>query len=72
METRMGGHDMTLDPVGEDDQRAMRRSPISPRRTRKPGRLLEQEPSMRLRSEGLEQALENLDARSRRIIEARG
>ena len=48
-----------------------RRSPISPRRTPSPAALLEQEETARLRSAGLTQALEALDARSRRIIEAR-
>ncbi|MEQ1775292.1 MAG: sigma factor-like helix-turn-helix DNA-binding protein, partial [Burkholderiales bacterium] len=36
-----------------------------------PGMVIEQEQNARLRGEGLEKALGNLDARSRRIVEAR-
>ena len=36
-----------------------------------PGRILEHEQGVRNRSEGLAQALDSLDARSRRIIETR-
>jgi RNA polymerase sigma-32 factor len=43
--------------------------PIQP--DQEPGRILEHEESARLRTQGLEQALANLDPRSRRIIEAR-
>jgi len=56
METRLTGHDIALEPAGEDAE---------------PGRILEHEETARLRSRGLERALESLDARSRRIIEAR-
>ena len=41
------------------------------RRMPNPAHLLEQEETGRLRGKGLERALETLDARSRRIIEAR-
>ena len=71
METRLSGHDLSIDPMvddGEDDY-----SPLaylaSP--DENPGQLLEREQTERLRHEGLTAALENLDERSRHIIKAR-
>src|SRR5580765_2065875 len=71
MEMRLGGQDISLEPAGEDDEDSF--GPISylSNPEREPGRILEHEESARLRTEGLEQALANLDPRSRRIIEAR-
>jgi RNA polymerase sigma-32 factor len=71
METRLGGQDVALEPVGEDDEDAF--GPISylSNADDEPGRILEHEETRRLRSSGLEKALNSLDARSRRIIEAR-
>jgi len=70
METRMSGQDIALEPAGDDDEGV---SPIAylqdPRA--EPSRILEEEESERLRRTGLHAALESLDARSRRIIEAR-
>jgi RNA polymerase sigma-32 factor len=71
METRMGGGDVALDPStddGEDDF-----APISYLQAQhsEPTQLLEAREFDRLQSDGIRQALESLDARSRRIIEAR-
>jgi len=71
METRLGGQDIALEPAGDDDDEGM--SPIA--YLRDPGgeplRMLEDEQNARLRTDGLKQALEALDPRSRRIVEAR-
>lgn len=71
METRLGGQDVALEPVGEDDDDSF--GPISylSNADDEPGRILEHEETERLRTSGLEKALESLDPRSRRIIEAR-
>jgi RNA polymerase sigma-32 factor len=71
METRMGGQDVSLEPVGDDDEESYGPIAYLAAEDAEPGRLLEQEETARLRSSGLERALETLDARSRRIIEAR-
>ena len=71
METRMGGQDVSLEPVGDDDEESYAPIAYLAAEDAEPGRLLEQEETARLRNSGLEQALETLDARSRRIIEAR-
>jgi RNA polymerase sigma-32 factor len=72
METRLGGQDVALDPVGEDDED----TPFAPiaylaDEDAEPGVQLEQAQTVERRSVGLEQALKGLDPRSRRIIEAR-
>jgi len=71
METRLGGQDVALEPAGDDDDEGL--SPIAYLRdpAAEPSRLLEDEESERLRKDGLSEALAALDARSRRIIEAR-
>jgi RNA polymerase sigma-32 factor len=71
METRMGGHDVALDPATDDEENSF--APISylTASDDDPGRILEHEESVRNRSEGLAQALATLDSRSRRIIESR-
>ena len=71
METRMGGHDIALDPPTEDDEDSF--APVSYLTDvdDDPGRILEHEEGVRNRSEGLTNALTSLDARSRRIIETR-
>jgi RNA polymerase sigma-32 factor len=70
METRLGGQDIALEPAGDEDESF---APIAYLRAEdaEPGLLLEREETARLRGRGLERALETLDARSRRIIEAR-
>jgi len=71
MEMRLGGQDISLEPIGDDDEDSF--GPISylTNSEEEPGRILEHEESERLRSQGLESALKSLDPRSRRIIEAR-
>ena len=71
MEMRLGGQDISLEPIGEDDEEGF--GPISylSNPEEEPGRILEHEETERLRSQGLENALNSLDQRSRRIIEAR-
>ncbi len=71
METRLGGQDMALESSSNDDEDSY--GPISylAAHDAEPLEVIEHEQSARLRGEGLEQALASLDARSRRIIEAR-
>jgi len=71
METRLGGQDLALEPVGEDADEGL--SPIGYLRDpgAEPSTVLEDVESEQLRADGLRSALESLDARSRRIIEAR-
>ena len=72
METRLGGQDVALEPGGADDDDNSY-GPITylAADDAEPGVVIEQEQNERLRGEGLTNALSNLDARSRRIIEAR-
>ncbi len=72
METRMGGQDIALEPLGDEGEESSY-APIAylAADDAEPGRQIEQEETARLRSAGLGQALEILDARSRRIVEAR-
>lgn len=71
METRMGGHDIALEPLSEDDEDNF--SPIAYLTDAgdEPGLVLEHDQSERARNQGLTDALTALDPRSRRIIEAR-
>jgi RNA polymerase sigma-32 factor len=71
METRLSGQDLALEPVGEDDEDAYGPIAYLSNHEDEPGRILEHEETDRLRTEGLERALESLDPRSRRIIETR-
>ena len=71
METRLGGQDIALEPLGDDDDDAYAPIAYLAAEDAEPGRLLEHQQTARLRGEGLEKALDTLDARSRRIIEAR-
>jgi RNA polymerase sigma-32 factor len=71
METRFSGRDISLEPLSEDDDEETF-SPIAYLTDgSEPSHVLEDEQTLRLRGEGLEQALGSLDARSRHIIEAR-
>ncbi len=71
METRLSGHDVSIDPTVDDGEDSY--SPLaylaSP--DENPAQLIEREQTERLRHDGLTRALENLDERSRRIIQAR-
>jgi len=71
METRLTGRDIAIEPAGDDEDEAY--SPIAylAAEDAEPGRLLEHEETDRLRGSGLAKALASLDARSRRIVEAR-
>ena len=71
METRMGGHDIALDPLAEVDEDSFAPIAYLTDSEDEPGRILEHEEGVRTKSEGLTTALSSLDARSRRIIEAR-
>ncbi len=70
METRLGGRDIALEPVGEEDEGA---APISYLADEHAGplQLLEAKQKEQMLGEGLSAALASLDERSRRIIEAR-
>ncbi|MBR7069785.1 MAG: RNA polymerase sigma factor RpoH [Oxalobacter sp.] len=72
METRMGGHDIALENQHDDDDDA-NFAPISylSSENTEPTIVLENRQHDWLQSEGLTVALDKLDARSRRIIEAR-
>jgi RNA polymerase sigma-32 factor len=72
METRLSGQDIALDPQPGDDGE-MSVSPIAylTDADDEPGHILEVEQTRRNRTAGLRKALDMLDARSRRIIEAR-
>jgi RNA polymerase sigma-32 factor len=72
METRLSGQDIALEPLGEDDEDSSF-APIGylASEDAEPAVLIEQAQTEQRRSAGLEHALGALDARSRRIIEAR-
>jgi RNA polymerase sigma-32 factor len=72
METRLSGQDVALEPLSEsDDENAYAPIAYLAADDAEPGALLEREQIAKRRSSGLEEALNMLDARSRRIIEAR-
>ena len=72
MESRMGGHEISLEGSGDDDSDEIF-SPIAYLQDPSQGPLdtLADEESARLQSTGLSDALDSLDERSRRIVEAR-
>lgn len=72
MEKRMGGHDLALDP-GVDDDGDEHFSPIAylPDARPEPSQELADRQIEVLQTEGLQSALNSLDERSRRIVEAR-
>ena len=71
METRLSGHELSIDPAQDEGEDSY--SPIaylaSP--DENPAQKLEREQTEKLHRSGLAHALENLDERSRRIIQAR-
>jgi RNA polymerase sigma-32 factor len=71
METRLGGKDIALEPANEDGEESYAPIAYLADPNAEPDRLLEHTQSARIQSEGLEKALESLDPRSRRIVEAR-
>src|SRR2546427_6983214 len=70
METRLSGQEIALEPATDDDEGY---APIAYLADRSPGpsEVLEAKQDENLRARGLEAALASLDARSRRIVEAR-
>jgi RNA polymerase sigma-32 factor len=71
METRLGGRDVALEPVGEDGEDTYAPASYLADPQAEPGEILEHEQSTRLQGENLDKAVASLDDRSRRIIEAR-
>jgi RNA polymerase sigma-32 factor len=71
MEMRLGGQDLALEPVGDNEEDSYGPIAYLSNPDDEPGRVLEQEQVERRRSQGLVKALASLDPRSRRIIEAR-
>ena len=72
MESRFSGHEIALDPVGNDDEEGY--APIlhlADSEDHEPSNILETSQREGLRSNGLAMALSSLDERSRRIVEAR-
>jgi RNA polymerase sigma-32 factor len=70
METRLAGQELAFE--GErDDEESYAPVHYLADESDEPSRALEVEESERMRAEGLQKALETLDARSRRIVEAR-
>ena len=72
MEGRFSGHEIALETDADDDEHSY--APIAylaADAEDEPSRMLEQAEAEQLQTAGLSQALESLDARSRRIIEAR-
>jgi RNA polymerase sigma-32 factor len=72
METRFGNHEMSLElDSADDDQSFAPIAYLAADTENEPDQLLERSEFERLESTGLKRALDNLDERSRRIIEAR-
>ena len=71
METRLTGRDIAIEPAGDDEDEAYTPIAYLAAEDAEPGRLLEHEETDRLRGSELAKALASLDARSRRIVEAR-
>ena len=71
METRLAGRDVSFEPLSEDEDRSFAPIAYLADPAGEPSQVLEAEESARVRAEGLASALESLDPRSRRIIEAR-
>ena len=70
METRLSGHDLALEPGDDEDEKFAPIAWLADSRS-EPTQILEAREYDRLQSHGLKAALEGLDDRSRRIIEAR-
>lgn len=72
MEERMYGQETSLDaPVDGDDEGGMSPSDWLTRDADEPESILEEESRRKLEGEGIARALQSLDPRSRRVIEAR-
>jgi RNA polymerase sigma-32 factor len=71
MEMRLSGQDIGLEPASDDDEESFAPIAYLSDPDNEPSRVAEANQSERLQAEGLTRALDSLDARSRRIIEAR-
>jgi RNA polymerase sigma-32 factor len=71
MEQRLQGHDLTLDPSPEDGEERVGPIAFLADAAEGPAEQVERVQNEKLESEGLANALASLDARSRRIVEAR-
>lgn len=71
METRLSGRDMALEGSPDDSDEAFAPIDYLADSRYEPMRVLENKAIARLENEGLQEALAVLDARSRRIVEAR-
>ncbi len=72
METRFSGRDISIEPLSQDNDETYSYAPIAYLTDGvDPSQVLEAKQNNQLSKKGLGQALANLDARSRRIIEAR-
>lgn len=71
MEVRLSGRDMSMENQDDDDDSFAPISYLSDNGQMEPTRVLEREARDTMHTQGLSSALEGLDARSRRIIEAR-
>ncbi len=71
METRMSGGDVALEPQTEDDGESYAPIAYLADESQEPTRVLETQARNTLASDGINQALEALDARSRRIVQER-
>ena len=71
METRLAGGDVALEPQGEDESEAFTPIAYLADESTEPTRALEARRREWLTAQGIGQALDTLDARSRRIVEQR-
>jgi RNA polymerase sigma-32 factor len=71
METRMGGHEMSLEPIGEDSEEDYAPIAYLAAPNSDPTEILAGLENDRLQTEGIAEALSSLDERSRRIVESR-
>ena len=71
METRLSGGDVALEPQSDDDGETFAPIAYLADDTQEPTRVLESRSRDHLASDGLQQALDVLDPRSRRIVEER-
>lgn len=71
METRLSGRDIALEAPSDDEDDKFAPIAYLSSEQHEPTRVLEAQQYDRLQTEGLEAALSKLDARSRRIVEAR-
>ncbi len=71
MEMRMSGRDIALEAPSDDEDETFAPIAYLSSDSNEPSKILEAQQYDRLQSEGLEAALDKLDPRSRRIVEAR-